>query len=137
MPESSWGEGGGHWTWLNPNTEWMWPLIHAAERRMERLVALHVDATGVLLEILNQSARELLLLESSDWPFLISTGQAGEYATGRFQQHLARFNTLADMATRGDVRESETRFLADVAEMDNPFPDIDYRSFAERENPVA
>ena len=137
LPESSWGEGGGHWTWLNPNTEWMWPLIHAAERRMERLVALHVDATGVLLEILNQSARELLLLESSDWPFLISTGQAGEYATGRFQQHLARFNTLADMAARGDVRESEMRFLADVAEMDNPFPDIDYRSFAERENPVA
>ena len=37
LPESSWGAGGGHFTWLNDDTEWMWPLIHAAERRMEDL----------------------------------------------------------------------------------------------------
>jgi len=133
LPESSWGEGGGHWTWMNPDTEWMWPLIHNAELRMEQLVASHPEAEGLMQDVLNQAARELLLLESSDWPFLISTGQAKEYASGRFQQHLARFNHLAAIADSGTVTETDQRFLAGIAELDNPFPEIDYRLFAARE----
>ena len=56
LRESSWGSGGGHWTWLNPETEWMWPLIHGAERRMEKLVARFAQADGELLVLLNQTA---------------------------------------------------------------------------------
>jgi 1,4-alpha-glucan branching enzyme len=133
LPESSWGEGGGHWTWLNPQTEWMWPLIHHAEWRMEQLVERYPRAEGEMLEVLNQAARELLLLEASDWPFLVSTGQAKEYAGGRFQQHLARFNHLAAIADAGVVSEEDRRFLSTIAELDNPFPEIDYRVFKERE----
>jgi 1,4-alpha-glucan branching enzyme len=133
LPESSWGEGGGHWTWLNPQTEWMWPLIHHAERRMEQLVERYPQAEGEMLGVLNQAARELLLLEASDWPFLVSTGQAKEYASGRFQQHLARFNHLAAIADAGAVSEEDRRFLDTIAELDNPFPEIDYRVFKERE----
>ena len=62
----------------------MWPVIHEAERRMEELVAAYPNATGIQKEVLNQAARELLLLESSDWPFLVTTGQAKEYAIERF-----------------------------------------------------
>jgi 1,4-alpha-glucan branching enzyme len=131
--ESSWGEGGGHWTWLNPQTEWMWPLIHHAERRMEQLVERHPKAEGEMLAVLNQAARELLLLEASDWPFLVSTGQAREYASGRFQQHLARFNHLAAVADTGMVSEEDKRFLSTITDLDNPFPNIDYRVFKERE----
>jgi len=133
LPESSWGEGGGHWTWLNPQTEWMWPLIHHAERRMEQLVERYPQAEGEMRGVLNQAARELLLLEASDWPFLVSTGQAREYASGRFQQHLARFNHLAAMADAGTMSEADRRFLSTIAELDNPFPEIDYRVFKERE----
>jgi len=79
-------------------------------------------------------ARELVLLESSDWPFLISTGQAKEYASGRFQQHLARFNHLAAAAERGGaLSAADRRFLQTAAELDNPFPQIQYQDFAERE----
>ncbi len=135
IPESSWGAGGGHWTWKNPDTEWMWPLIHAAERRMERLAARWPSAEGEQAALLAQVARELVLLESSDWPFLISTGQAKEYATGRFQQHLARFNHLAAVAERGaPLSDADRRFLEHVAELDNPFPQIQYGDFAAREN---
>ena len=133
LPESSWGESGGHWTWLNPQTEWMWPLIHHAERRMEQLVERYPQAEGEMLDVLNQAARELLLLEASDWPFLVSTGQAREYASGRFQQHLARFNHLATIADAGVVSEEDRRFLDTIAELDNPFQEIDYRVFKERE----
>ena len=133
LPESSWGEGGGHWTWMNPDTEWMWPLIHDAELRMERLVTSHPDENGQMRAVLNQAARELLLLESSDWPFLISTGQAKEYAGGRFQQHLARFQHLAAIADSGAVTDADQHLLESIAALDNPFPTIDYRVFAARE----
>ncbi len=133
IPESSWGNGGGHWTWLNPDTEWMWPLIHAAERTMEEMVARYPEAEGEIAEVLNQAARELLLLQSSDWPFLVTTGQAREYAVKRFQGHLARFNHLIHIAQRGYLTEEDRHFLRQAQELDNPFPTIDYRVFRERE----
>jgi len=138
LPESSWGSGGNHFTWLNQETEWMWPTIHAAERRMEGLVAAKPDASGVLADVLNQAARELLLLQSSDWPFLVTTGQAKEYASQRFTEHVDRFEALAEIAERdGDVTAEELDMLAALAERDNPFPTIDYRAFKERQGSAA
>ncbi|MBI4319172.1 MAG: DUF1957 domain-containing protein [Chloroflexi bacterium] len=133
LPESSWGMGGGHWTWRNPDTEWMWPLIHAAELRMEQMVSRYPDARGDVERLLHQAARELLLLESSDWPFLVSTGQAREYASGRFQQHVARFNHLLAAAELGHLSAEDRRFLLTAEDLDNPFPNVDYRIFKERE----
>jgi 1,4-alpha-glucan branching enzyme len=134
LPESSWGSGGNHFTWLNQETEWMWPQIHAAEQRLEELAAEYPDADGVQRQILNQAARELLLLESSDWPFLVTTGQAKEYASQRFTEHVDRFNLLAAMAGRaGDLTEDEQDMLAALEERDNPFPSVDYRDFAPRQ----
>jgi 1,4-alpha-glucan branching enzyme len=134
LPESSWGAGGGHFTWMNVDTQWMWPIIHRAERTMERLVAEHPEATGEMLELLNQTARELLLLESSDWPFLVTTGQAKEYATQRFSEHVERFDQLVAMVDKGQpLDENEREFLKGLEERDNPFPAIDYREFADRQ----
>ena len=138
LPESSWGSGGNHFTWMNVDTQWMWPIIHAAEDRMEALVARFPEAEGDLLAVLNQAARELLLLESSDWPFLVTTGQAKEYATQRFTEHADRFEKLASIAERGgDLTAEDRELLATVAEKDNPFADIDYRVFAARQGSAA
>ncbi len=133
VPEGSWGRGGDHSTWYNPRTEWMWPLIHEAERRMEALVARFPDAEGVRLEVLKQAAREALLLQSSDWSFLIGTGQAAEYATERFQGHLARFERLALLAEKEALDEDERAYLQKCQHLDNPFLNVDYRLFAARE----
>jgi len=133
LPESSWGAGGTHFTWDNPDTHWMWEPIHAAERRMEALVARYPHATGHLKAILNQAARELLLLQASDWPFLVTTGQAKTYAVERFQSHLARFNELAACLEAGEPGPAGGALAERYGEWDNPFPDIDYRDFAKRE----
>jgi 1,4-alpha-glucan branching enzyme len=133
LNEGSWGQAGNHFTWLNPDTEWMWPIIHTAELRMEELVARHPNASGNLAQILNQAARELLLLESSDWPFLVTTGQAREYASTRFQEHMSRFDRLADIASSGEVDEAAHNLCHEMYELDNVFPDIDYRFLANRE----
>lgn len=133
LPESSWGAGGNHFTWMNVDTQWMWPVIHAAERRMEALVARYPEAEGDVQRVLNQTARELVLLESSDWPFLVTTGQAKEYASERFTEHVERFNQLADIAESGTVTDAQRDFVESLAERDNPFPTIDYRVFSERQ----
>jgi 1,4-alpha-glucan branching enzyme len=134
LPESSWGAGGGHFTWMNVDTKWMWPLIHGAEQRMERLAQLGIDRPGHFDPFLQQAARELLLLQSSDWPFLVTTGQAKEYASERFVEHLERFNRIAaviESDTSDSIEAQE--MLGMLAERDNPFPTIDYTAFVERQ----
>jgi len=133
LPESSWGQAGNHFVWLNADTEWMWPVIHAAERRMERLVELHPDAGGQLLVVLSQCARELLLLESSDWPFLVTTGQAREYAIQRFDDHVERFRRLAEVAEGGQPTSDDIALTNEWWELDKLFPSIDYRVFSRRD----
>lgn len=133
LPEGSWGQGGGHFTWLNVDSQWMWPIIHQAEVRMEGLVAQHPDARGLLADTLNQAARELLLLESSDWPFLVTTGQAREYAIDRFQKHVQRFHRLAEAAQEGDINQGQADYCRELYQLDKVFPEIEYRVFRNRE----
>lgn len=137
LPESSWGQGGGHFTWMNADTAWMWPVIHGVERRMETLVAAHPRAQGATLEALRQAAREALLTESSDWPFLVTTGQAREYAITRFQQHVERFEELATAIEAGKAGRELGALAAQYYERDRLFASIDYRLFAERPGQVA
>jgi 1,4-alpha-glucan branching enzyme len=128
LPEGSWGAGGNHFVWDNTDTHWVWPIIHGAESRMKAAVEQHEDASEIEGKVLNQAARELLLLQSSDWPFLITTGQAKEYAIQRFQQHVGRFDDLLDSLEKG----SPDAELADqIWEKDKVFPDIDFRWFRE------
>ena len=127
LPESSWGAG-GHWqVWLNDETEWMWPIIHDAERSMEKIAVEYKDADGGAIgQALKQAARELLLLESSDWPFLVTTGQAKQYAIERFKEHYDRFRELVAMVLANNVNEARLREIEDI---DNPFPDVCHRCF--------
>lgn len=129
LPEGSWGMGGNHWTWDNHDTHWMWGPIHSAEARMEALVERFPHPTPDEEAVLNQAARELLLLEASDWPFLVTTGQAREYAIRRFTRHVERFEALAASLERG---QPDRRLADELYEVDKVFPDIDYRWFAPR-----
>jgi 1,4-alpha-glucan branching enzyme len=133
LPESSWGAGGGHFTWLNDDTEWMWPLIHTAEQQMENLAERFRDADGLRRDVLNQAARELLLLQSSDWPFLVTTLQAKEYAVERFQDHLDRFGRLVSVLNAESITAEDEEYLVSLRERDNPFPTIDYRDWSPRQ----
>ena len=129
LPESSWGEGGGHFVWDNAATRWMWPVIHAAETRMEVIADRYAESTGTLRALAEQAAREALLLQASDWPFLITTGQARDYAAERFENHVERFNQLCDFLETGNTGEEAQRALARYAELDNVFPDLDLSLF--------
>jgi 1,4-alpha-glucan branching enzyme len=122
---SSWGAEGYYRVWLNGRTDWMYLHQHVAEERMVELARAHASSDGLLRRALNQAARELLLAESSDWAFIISTGTAVEYATKRFRDHIHRFTRLYDMVNRTEVDE---QWLAEVEARDSIFPEIDYAS---------
>lgn len=126
MPMSSWGAGGYNQFWLNPSTDWIYRHLHRAEERMSELADLHPSAEGLEKRCLKQAARELLLAQSSDWPFIIHSGTAVDYAVRRFNNHIGRFNLLADTVEKGTLDE-ET--LSAVEKRAQFLPDIDYRVF--------
>ena len=127
IPESSWGAG-GHWqVWLNKDTEWMWPIINESELAMQDIAQANQGKNdGLLQRALKQAARELLLLQSSDWPFLVTTGQAKDYAIERFNDHVERFRALIEMIRFNKLDEAK---IHEFEDLDNPFPDVTANSF--------
>jgi len=124
MPaHSSWGDKGYYDVWVNGSNDWIYPHLHEIAERMVRLADFYPDAEGVLCRALNQCARELLLAQSSDWAFLMSTGTAVEYSTRRTKNHVGRFLKLYDQIVNQCVDE---RFVAELEGYDNIFPFIDY-----------
>jgi len=139
LPEGSWGEGGYHWIWLNDMNKWTWKHVYEAEKEMKELAQKYGErrTDSLLTDILKQTARELLLLESSDWQFLISTRAAADYAETRVSRHFEDFKRLASMARKkgeGEgLGEGDINFLHCIMERDDLFPDIDPAWFAEVE----
>lgn len=100
LPEGSWGAGGDHQVWLNETLKWTWEAAYRAE---DRLLGLLWDLHGAgsppaAAALARSAARELLLLQASDWNFVITTGGAVDYGYARFCGHLTRFDRLATMA---------------------------------------
>jgi len=119
LPESSWGAGGDSRIWLNNDTVWIWKEIFAAEKWMEQAATAYQDRED-LRELLKQAARELLLMESSDWEFLITTFQARDYGVHRFNEHLGRFTAL-----KNAVEGNGTVDLYGIQQIDNLFSELD------------
>ena len=113
----------------------MWPIIHSCEKRIINIVSKYEKQPDdkLLLRVLNQMARENLLLQSSDWPFLITTWQAKDYATDRFREHVERFEKIADMIESGSIDEAA---LNEIESIDNCFAEIDYRVYVATEEGV-
>jgi len=127
---SSWGEQGYQQVWLNDRTRWLYRHQHQAERSMVSLANGFPEAEGTLRRALNQAARELLLAQSSDWPFLISQQTAVPYAMRRFRGHIRVFQQLSRQISSQSIDEG---WLQTIESQDSIFPRLDYRVFSGRE----
>ena len=85
---SSWGRGGYFAVWLDEHAEDLWPRQRDAAERLIRLCAPGRRAREDAAAALDQAARELLLAQSSDWPFMIAMDTTAGYARRRFDEHL-------------------------------------------------
>jgi len=130
MHEGSWGAEGTNHVWMNPETAWTYTQLYPAE-----LYVREVCTAGRWREcelgtrVVKQMCRELLLLESSDWQFLITTGAARDYAELRFVTHHDQFNELKQMwqaiETSGGLNDEQQARLAAIEERDSIFREID------------
>ena len=141
LPEGSWGEGGFHWVWLNEETEWTWRLIYEAEARFAKALDRDLNALDELSDrLLKQAARELLLLQSSDWQFLITTRNTADYGAARLKLHYEAVSKLLasfEKHLEGQPYMAEDlAFLADVEAQDDVFADLDLAWFAKLDHPA-
>ena len=120
---SSWGEEGYWRVWLNETNEWIYPHLQIAQERMTELANQFPEATGLTARALKQAARELLLAQASDWPFILRAGTSPDYARRRVKDHLLRFLALHEQLLAGKVDE---KWLREVEARDNLFPDVDW-----------
>ena len=136
LPEGSWGANSDNSVWLNPENCWTWKDIYPAEAAVQKIAkggAWRGHEQGTRLA--RQLCRELLLLESSDWQFLITTQAARDYAELRFQTHHAQFNTLLELwrcfESTGGIPAVGLAELENIEQRDSVFPSIDPGNWAD------
>jgi 1,4-alpha-glucan branching enzyme len=134
LPEGSWGDGGDHRVWVNDRVKWIWEVEYRLEGIFGKLTYnLPWRQRADLREILEKLGRELLLLQASDWPFVIARDQAVDYGIKRFMQHAGRFESIADIAERlnadsgylNKMSEVERFEMRDAEIHDVVFPNVD------------
>jgi 1,4-alpha-glucan branching enzyme len=126
LANGSWGKNGDYSMWLNDQVAWTWPIIWRLEDEFWDL-APDALARDEAHPILAQAARELLLLQSSDWQFIISTGEVADYAVRRFNGHAGDIRALLDAlraALDGAGADAGLRLAAELQRRDGVFREI-------------
>ena len=127
---SSWGYKGYCEHWLDGANDWLYRHLHHAIGKMIDSARAHAallrkkaprGAEGLIARALHQAARELLLAESSDWPFILKTGTMVPYAKKRIAMHIGRFTKLCDDINNKTIDEA---WLGEVEHRDNIFSDM-------------
>ena len=128
---STWGHEDYFSTWLEgreyqPNT-WIYRHVFKILDRLINLASEKRSADGLVRRALNQAARELFLDQSSDWGFLIQTGQAVRYSEMRIVRHLSWAKELLTQVRKGEI----DRILLESLEGANTIfvQDMDFRVF--------
>ena len=140
IPEGSWGDGGDHRVWMNDKVNWTWPMIYQVEERFLSLRASLGDEHGRQERILRQMGRETMLMQASDWQFLITTDSAVDYATDRFTEHHRNAMFLGDMIdrvrSRAAIPLSDHEELARLESVNRAFPDLDLSWWNDDKNSI-
>jgi 1,4-alpha-glucan branching enzyme len=126
LVEGSWGAHGDHTMWMNDGTRWTWERLWPLEERFWAVAPFGL-ATAWARPVLAAAARQLLLAQSSDWQFVISTGAAGDYAEQRLTRHCADAEALLQALApdAGTERRATAVALAEqIDRRDQLFPDV-------------
>lgn len=131
ISEGSWGANNTHEVWSNEETKWTWEAIYKDERRLEHFFTENPidDLNKTQLRIIKQAIRELMLMQASDWQFLIYTWSARDYAEQRFLYHHSDLNRLLDLAEevtgRKRLKKEDKLYLEETEKRNSCFEEID------------
>jgi 1,4-alpha-glucan branching enzyme len=122
LPASSWGSGKDWRVW---DGEQVADLVTDCRRVQDRLVSIVDKRRGLTRDpVLDQLAREALLVASSDWAFMVTKDSAAGYARDRAATHARRFDRLADLIETG---QDAAAYAAELRAIDGPFGHLDAR----------
>ncbi|MFN2570020.1 MAG: 1,4-alpha-glucan branching protein domain-containing protein [Gemmatimonadales bacterium] len=130
LTEGSWGKNGDFSMWLNDQTAWTWKRMWALEEAYWSIAPTALTAGANARAVLAQATRSMLLAQASDWQFIISTGEAGDYATQRFDEHCGQAEDLVRALGSGKLDDATMARVEALGAQDNLFPDV-LRSIAE------
>ncbi|MFN2613223.1 MAG: 1,4-alpha-glucan branching protein domain-containing protein [Actinomycetota bacterium] len=115
----TWGFRKDMRSWVSEETQHLWETLSSAEAETVRLVEKYADAAPAAIA---QIVRECMLMQSSDWPFMVLRGRNPDYARERFYKHHERWNHIADLLRRAAPAETVRGKVAGMFEADNIFP---------------
>ncbi|OGH56072.1 MAG: hypothetical protein A3G34_13065 [Candidatus Lindowbacteria bacterium RIFCSPLOWO2_12_FULL_62_27] len=116
---SSWGDGGYYRVWLNGTNDQMVSKLTKAGAAHLRAVR-EFGRSDLERRALAQMGRELLLAQSSDWPFIATTSQGiRPYAHEKVDKFLTRFWGILRALRHGGVSAA---MLESLEADDNLFP---------------
>jgi 1,4-alpha-glucan branching enzyme len=118
---TAWNVDGTFSTWVNAKTEDTWEKTRGVEEALLHGLERHRGDPEEDRALL-QAAREVLLMEASDWTYMITRDAAADYARQRFESHRARFCAIMDMLACGKI---DAGTLTDLEETDNLFGWLD------------
>jgi len=130
LPEGSWGKNSDHSVWINDRTRWMWEIEYRAECRMLKLLhELPWQSNDQVRKLIQRAGRELLLLQASDWPFVVHSHGAVDYGIQRFGGHATQFDRatlMAEEVTAGRNLDALRQIeLTEMDSHDSIFQEID------------
>ncbi len=130
MPEfSSWSEDGYAEVWLDGTNDWTYRHIFRMIERMVELAERFPEESGLRERILDQAAREVLLVMGSDWLLLMRTGKSAGFARKRIEDAVDNFDKIYAMLCSNTV---DTEWITHLEKRDNLFPEINYRMFRKK-----
>ncbi|HMG19448.1 MAG TPA: 1,4-alpha-glucan branching protein domain-containing protein [Gemmatimonadales bacterium] len=130
LTEGSWGKNGDFSMWLNEQTSWTWKRLWALEEAYWTVAPKALAGGSKLRAVLAQATRSMLLAQASDWQFIISTAEAADYATQRFDEHCGQAEDLVRALSNGKIDDATMHRVEALGAQDSLFPNV-LRSIAE------
>jgi len=122
LRESSWGIGGHHFTWWNGDTRWIWQAIHECETHLSQLASQYGEhISPAEIDALNHATQCLMLMQSADWQFMLTSGHGTLFASQQFGQYHSQFLQIMHALTNNDVESLQFQ--------EKLWIDVDYRRF--------
>ncbi len=112
---------------VNSSNNWMFFSIQKATERMIDLVARFPNEDGLKERILNAAAKEIMFVQSIDWPLMADSEIYGEYAEKRCKEHIRAFTHVYESLGSGSI---DTESLIKREKRYSFFPELNYRLFA-------
>jgi 1,4-alpha-glucan branching enzyme len=124
LTAGSWGKDGDFSYWLNDQTAWTWKRLWALEEAYWGVARTALAGGPQARAVLAQATRSMLLAQASDWQFIISAGEAADYATQRFDEHCGQAEDLVRALAQRKTDDATLRRAEALRAQDGVFPNV-------------